>query len=148
MGIVSSSAAHLRRHADVAGAAASTACLAHCLLTPLIIGIFPNIIPYIPGDASFHRLLAAGVVLCGLAAFVPGYLEHRRKPLLALIATGMPLILVVAWSGEGMSRTLELLVSLTGSALLINAHLLNRSFCRQCRTCKEHEGVCNSTGIQ
>ena len=141
-----SSTAHLRRHADLAGATASGICLVHCLLTPVAISLFPNVVPYLPGDAWFHRALAAGIVLLGSAAFVPGYRIHRRKPLLALIATGIALILTVAWTGETMIRTTELALSIPGSLMLVTAHLLNRSFCRQCSSCTDSE-ACHSTGL-
>lgn len=148
MGITSLSAAHLRRHIDIAGATASTVCLVHCLLTPVAISLFPNIIPYLPGDTLFHRVLALGIVLLGAAAFIPGYLIHRRRRLLALIATGMSLILAVAWAGESMNRILELLLSVPGSMMLVTAHLLNRSFCHQCITCTEHPGACHTTNVE
>jgi hypothetical protein len=148
IGIASTSLARFHRHADVAGATASAVCMVHCLLTPVVISLFPDIIPYLPGDALFHRLLAVGIVLLGFAGFVPGYMVHRRKPLLALIGTGMCLILAVAWSGESLNRTLELVLSVGGSMLLVTAHLLNRSFCRQCRLCKEESGKCHATEIE
>jgi len=121
--------------------------MVHCLLTPVVISLFPDIIPYLPGDASFHRLLAVGIVLFGFVGFVPGYMVHRRKPLLALIGIGMCLILVVAWSGEGLNRALELVLSVGGSLLLVAAHLLNRSFCRECRICKDDPDNCHTTQV-
>jgi hypothetical protein len=141
------SISRLHRHADLAGATASTVCLVHCLLTPVAISLFPDVIPYLPGDAWFHRLLAISIVLLGVAGFVPGYRLHRRRPLLALVAAGITLILVVAWSGEGLDRTLELVLSVTGSLLLVAAHLLNRSFCRQCRACSDSADSCHSTHV-
>lgn len=122
--------------------------MVHCLLTPVVIGLFPDIIPYLPGDASFHRWLAIGIVLFGFAGFVPGYRVHRRKPLLALIAAGMCLILFVAWKGEDLHLAVELVLSIGGSMLLVMAHLLNRSFCRQCRTCKEAPNKCHTTEVE
>ena len=122
--------------------------MVHCLLTPVVISLFPDIIPYLPGDSSFHRLLAVGIVLFGFAGFVPGYRVHRRKPLLALIGAGVCLILFVAWNGEGLNRTLELILSVGGSMLLVAAHLLNRSFCRQCRLCKEEPDSCHTTEVE
>jgi hypothetical protein len=148
MGITSSSVAHLRRHADLAGAAASGICFVHCLFTPVAISLFPDIIPYLPGDAWFHRLLAVAIVLFGVAGFVPGYLVHRRRPLLWLVAAGMSLILAVAWAGEALKPTLELLLSVPGSLILVTTHLLNRSFCRSCRTCKDHPASCHTTGVE
>lgn len=122
--------------------------MVHCLLTPVVISLFPDIIPYLPGDASFHRLLAMGIVLIGFAGFIPGYRVHQRKPLLALVGAGMALILVVAWTGEGLNRTLELLFNIGGSLMLVAAHLLNRTFCRQCRLCKQEPGNCHTTEVE
>ncbi|WP_035349570.1 MerC domain-containing protein [Edaphobacter aggregans] len=146
MGTFVSSTAHLRRHADLAGATASGICLVHCLLTPLVISLFPDVIPYLPGDARIHRALAVGIVLLGAVAFVPGYRIHRRKSLLVLIGAGISLILTVAWTAEAMSRTTELALSIPGSLMLVTAHLLNRSFCRQCKTCT-NSVACHSTSL-
>jgi MerC mercury resistance protein len=144
--LLTASQAHLRRHADLAGAAASGLCLIHCLLTPLVLSLFPSIIPYLPGDAWFHRALALSIVLLGAAAFVPGYRLHRRKPLLLLIAAGISLILTVAWTGETMNPVLEVSLSIPGSMMLVAAHLLNRSFCRQCHSCDD-SAACYTTDL-
>jgi len=122
--------------------------MVHCLLTPVVISLFPDIIPYLPGDTSFHRWLAIGIVLFGFVGFVPGYMVHRRKPLLALIGIGMSLVLLVAWKGESLHLAMELVLSIGGSMLLVTAHLLNRSFCRQCRTCKEEPSNCHTTEVE
>lgn len=136
----------VRRHADLVGAMASGVCLLHCLLTPVVLSLSPSFVSYLPGDAWFHRVLAVGIVLLGAAAFVPGYRIHRQRPLLALIAVGMALILSVAWSGASLSRMAELGLSVSGSLMLVTAHLLNRSFCRQCHHCDD-EDACHTTGI-
>ena len=139
--------ARFHRHADLAGATASAVCLVHCLLTPVVISLFPDIIPYLPGDAWFHRLLAVGVVLLGVAGFVPGYKLHGRRSLLGLVAAGIVLILIVAWSGEGLNRRVELALSVGGSMLLVTAHLLNRSFCQSCRACADSSS-CHTTEVK
>lgn len=66
-----SSQAYVRRHADLAGAAASGVCLVHCLLTPVLISLAPDLLPYLPGDVWFHRTLAVGIILLGAVAFFP-----------------------------------------------------------------------------
>jgi hypothetical protein len=144
--LASSTMAHLRRHADVAGTLASGICLIHCLLTPLAIGIFPSLLPWLPGDASFHRTLACGIVLLGTAAFVPGYRIHRRRSLLALIGFGIALILATAWCGEALPRPAELALSIPGSLMLVAAHLLNRSFCISCTACHSDD-ACRTTQL-
>lgn len=147
MGTFTTSTAHLRRHADRAGAVASGICLVHCLLAPALVSLFPSVIPYLPGDLWFHRLLAAIIVLIGVVAFVPGYRIHRRKTLLAVIGIGMLLILSVAWRGNTMSSPVELVLSISGSLMLVAAHLLNRSFCLSCVACEESE-ACQMTRLR
>lgn len=144
--VLNSSHAHLRRHADFAGATASSVCLIHCLLTPVLISLFPGVLPYLPGEAGFHRVLAIGIVMLGGAAFIPGYRVHRRKPLLALIGVGMTLILIVAWCGQSLNHVFEFVLSISGSLMLVGAHLLNRSFCRQCHSCKDTP-LCQTTNL-
>jgi hypothetical protein len=143
---LTSARAELRHHADIAGAAASGICLIHCLLTPLLISLFPGLIPYLPGDAGFHRMLAVGIVLLGALAFIPGYRLHRRRSLLVMIGAGMSLVLMVAWQSGKLGVVSELLLSIPGSLMLIGAHLLNRTFCRQCRQC-EHSAACETTKL-
>ncbi|WP_260706305.1 MerC domain-containing protein [Edaphobacter flagellatus] len=144
MGISTASMAQLRRHTDHAGAMASGICLVHCLMTPVVISLFPGALPYLPGDLRVHRLLAAIILLIGAAAFIPGYRIHRRKALLGLIAIGLLLILCVAWAGNAMSPSVELVLSVSGSLILVAAHLLNRSFCLRCTACEETD-VCQTT---
>ncbi|HEY2039549.1 MAG TPA: MerC domain-containing protein [Edaphobacter sp.] len=144
--LLSSSQTSLRRHADLAGAAASGLCLVHCLLTPFLISLAPDLLPYLPGDAWFHRMLAVGIVLLGAVAFIPGYRIHQRKPLLIPISLGVVLILFVACCGEALSKPVELILNVSGSLLLVIAHLLNRSFCRQCHTCADSL-ECHTTQI-
>lgn len=141
--LASSAMAQLRRHADFAGTLASGICLVHCLLTPIALSFFPNILPWLPGDAWFHRALALTIVLLGAAAFAPGYRIHRRRLPLAVVCAGVSLILVVAWYGESLSHAAELALNIPGSMLLVTAHLLNRSFCLSCAPCRT-TGTCHT----
>lgn len=141
-----SSQTSLRRHADLAGATVSGVCLVHCLFTPFLISLAPDLVPYLPGDVWFHRTLAVGIVLLGTVAFIPGYLIHRRKSLLIPVSVGIALILLVACCDETLSRTVELTLNISGSLLLVTAHLLNRSFCRQCSACSDSV-ECHTTQI-
>ena len=136
--------AKLHRHADTAGAFASGLCVIHCILTPFVISLSPSLLPWLPGDARFHRTLAVLIVLIGITSFVPGYRVHRRRVLLVPIAVGVALVLSVAWQGEQLQGATELTLSITGSLLLIAAHLANRSFCRSCLHCKT-AATCQST---
>jgi hypothetical protein len=127
----------IRRHVDHAGAAMSVLCAVHCLLTPLLAGFYPALLRLLPGDAVFHRTLAVVIVVAGTAAFVPGYRIHRQMIPAVLAVLGIASTLAVAWYGDGLTRALELGVSIPGSMLLVAAHLTNRTFCRRCEACKD-----------
>lgn len=118
----------------------------HCVLTPVLFSLFPQFVNLLPGEATFHRFLVAGILLIGGAAFIPGYRIHRRASLFALIAAGMAMVLTVAWMGERLPELPEFLLSVTGSMLLVTAHLLNRSFCRSCKSCAE-SNHCSATDL-
>jgi hypothetical protein len=59
---------------------------------------------------------------------------------------GVVLILFVACCGEALAKPVELILNVTGSLLLVAAHLLNRSFCRQCHSCSDSM-ECHTTQI-
>lgn len=141
-----SAMAHLRRHADHTGTAASTLCLVHCLLTPMLVSIFPGVLSVLPGDSLVHRILACVVVSAGTIAFIPGYRIHRQPLVLMMVAMGTPLILTVAWCERLLPQRIALLLSISGSLILITAHLLNRSFCITCNSCKDTD-ACQTTEL-
>ena len=122
---------------DRLGIAASSACAVHCVLTPVIVAFFPAITNFLPGGEVIHRILAIVIVSMGAMAFLSGYRIHRRKRVLFLMATGMALVLTTATWGEYISSWMvEAGITLLGSTLLITAHVLNRSFCRNCGLCE------------
>jgi hypothetical protein len=52
------------------------------------------------------------------------------------MTVGLSLIFFGAWFGDALpSHTYEVLVTMAGSALMIEAHRINHTFCRDCHTC-------------
>ncbi len=123
---------------DRLGIAASTLCLAHCLLLPIVAAALPAFGLSWVGEGAVHTALGVAIASIAMLAFVPGYRRHRRGSVPTLAAIGLVLLVLgviaeTAWMHEIMGS-----VSTTsGSVMLIAAHGLNRTFCRRCRTCAE-----------
>lgn len=125
---------NLIRFADYAGMAASTLCLAHCALLPLLMASFP-LLGLGAGHHAWHEALLAGVTLPVLLALAPGYLAHRDPVAPLLGAAGLGTFVVALFLvGPRWGNRAETAVAVMSSALLLWAHLRNHRFCRDCVT--------------
>jgi uncharacterized membrane protein YfcA len=123
-------------NADRLGILASSICAVHCLLTPVVLSLPAVWGHYLPSDEQFHRVIAVVVAGLGALAVVANYRRHRRRLVLFLIAAGLVCIFFGAYCGEELpSHSAEIGVTLLGSALMISAHRLNHTFCRDCPKC-------------
>ncbi|WP_353072743.1 MerC domain-containing protein [Tunturiibacter gelidiferens] len=130
--------------ADSLGVWASALCVVHCVVTPVMVSMSVVMARFIPGEERTHRALAVGVAALGAMALVKGSRTHGRKRILGLMALGLAFIFVGAFFGERLpSHGYEVAVTMTGSALMICAHRMNHTFCRECRRCTHSDaGVC------
>jgi hypothetical protein len=130
--------------ADNLGVWASALCVVHCVVTPVLISMSVVMARFIPGEERTHRALAVGVAALGAMALVKGFRTHGRRRILGLMALGLAFIFAGAFFGERLpSHGYEVAVTTTGSALMICAHRMNHTFCRECRRCSHSDaGVC------
>ena len=121
---------------DAIGVGASTLCMIHCVLTPILLAFAPAMAHFLPGGEFVHRSLAYVITGVGVLAFRAGYAVHRRKSVLLLLLAGIAAITVGAYAVPLLpSHLWEIAITVAGSALLITAHFRNRTMCRSCRTC-------------
>jgi hypothetical protein len=122
---------------DVVGIGISGLCLFHCLLSPLVFVLFPAAEAYVPGDDATHHAFGLIVLVTGTIAFLRAYAVHRQPIVLWLLITGMT-VLVIGTFGHHfiLEETLSGLMVMSGSVVLVAAHLLNRTFCRLCKSCQ------------
>jgi len=126
----------LSLRADRLGIIASAVCFAHCILTPVVLSLSAVWAHYLPSEERFHRALALLIAAVGCFAIVNGYQKHRRFRVLLLMGCGLCLILAGAYFGDRLpSHMAEVAVTMTGSSLMIAAHLMNHTFCRNCQRC-------------
>jgi uncharacterized membrane protein YfcA len=125
-------------HADRLGIIASALCFVHCILTPVALSLSAVWAHYLPSEERFHRILAVMVVAIGCFAIVNGYRTHHRLRVLFLMSGGLLFIFVGAYLGDRLpSHIAEVAATMAGSSLMITAHLINHTFCKNCRRCHE-----------
>jgi hypothetical protein len=122
--------------ADRLGIWASALCVVHCVITPVLVSMSVVLARLIPGEEWTHRTLAVGVAGLGAIALVRGFRTHGRRRILGLMALGLGFIFAGAfWGGRLPSHGYEVAVTMTGSVLMICAHRMNHTFCRDCARC-------------
>jgi MerC mercury resistance protein len=122
--------------ADSLGVWASALCVVHCVVTPVLVSMSVVMARFIPGEERTHRALAVGVAALGALALVKGFRTHGRRRILGLMALGLGFIFAGAFFGGRLpSHGYEVAVTMTGSVLMICAHRMNHTFCRECRRC-------------
>lgn len=123
---------------DRIGIAASSLCVIHCILTPIVLSFTSVAAHFLPSEEKTHRTLAIFIAAIGLMALVRGYSRHKRHQVVALMIVGLALIVLAAlWGDRLPSHWCEVGITFLGSACMISSHLLNRTFSRQCDCCSE-----------
>jgi hypothetical protein len=122
--------------ADRLGIWASALCVVHCIVAPVLLSLSIVFARLLPREEPTHRFMASAVAALGAAALIKGFRTHGRRRILVLMAMGLACIFVGAfWSDLLPSHRLEVLVTLTGSVLMIVAHRMNHTFCQDCNRC-------------
>lgn len=130
--------------ADNLGIWASALCVVHCVVTPVLVSMSVLLARLIPGEERTHRTLAVGIAALGAIALVRGFRTHGRRLVLGLMALGLGFIFAGAFLAAWLpSHKYEVAVTMTGSVLMIWAHRMNHTFCRDCKQCAHSDAeVC------
>ena len=123
---------------DRLGMWASTACVVHCLLTPVLLSMSAVVAHLLPSEERTHRSLAVLVAALGGIALVRGFRRHGKRTVLYQMAAGLACIGFAAFAGEAMPKPwMEIGITMVGSLLMIGAHRRNHTFCRECACAQE-----------
>jgi hypothetical protein len=123
---------------DQIGMWTSGLCIVHCLLTPVLLSLSTVFAHFLPSEERIHRLLAVFIALVGAIALVRCFQRHRRRRVIFLMAGGLACIFLAAFQGDRLhSHVAEIGVTFLGSLLMISAHRLNHTFCKDC-ACTEN----------
>ncbi|MFC6644698.1 MerC domain-containing protein [Granulicella cerasi] len=135
---MTSSRTDITTWADRLGIATSALCVVHCLCVPVLISFSAVAAHFMPSEERSHRTLAVVVSLLGTIALVRGFRTHGRRRVLGLMAAGLAFIATGAFAGDRLSaHWQEVAITFCGSLLMIAAHRINHTFCRDC-VCADH----------
>jgi hypothetical protein len=123
---------------DGIGMCTSTLCVAHCVLTPVVLIALPFVGLTFPESELTDRLLAVLAIAVAVQAFRPGFRIHGDRRLMALVVFGVGCLLFAAFAaGEIWGEAGDTLFTMVGGGSLVLAHWLNRSFCKACLACRD-----------
>ena len=127
---------------DSMGITVSGLCVAHCILTPILLFAVPVAGLAMLENEFVHKALVALVIVVGTTAFIPGLRLHGKYHLLPLVLLGTGSLLFAAFGAEPLWGEIgETSFTMVGGALMIYSHWKNRTFCRACKVCDD-EGEC------
>lgn len=119
-------------------------CLVHCLVLPFVL---VGVSSWASAEA-LETWLHAGVALLAVPAAVlvavPGYREHRRKHVPALLAFGVGLLVASFAAHDLFGEVGHIGFTAAGSLLLVAGHLQNYRLRRRCggHSLPHHESHC------
>lgn len=111
---------------DIAGVFASTLCMVHCILLPLVLALLPVIAKPLMANDYLHVGLAGFVLSFCLMAYLPGYFKHKDKRLLYIGALGLSLVFFATFQAHELGEIGEIGILTVGNILIVFGHLLNR----------------------
>jgi uncharacterized membrane protein YfcA len=120
--------------ADRLGIWASTLCIVHCIVTPVVLSLSVVSAHFLPSEERTHRTLALLIAVLGVLALTRGYRRHRRVRVVLFMGIGLAFIFAGAYWGDRLpSHGMEVIITFVGSCFMIAAHRLNHTFCNDCK---------------
>src|ERR1700756_919021 len=112
---------------------ASTLCIVHCIVTPVVLSLSVVSAHFLPSEERTHRTLALLIAMLGVFALIKGYRRHRRLRVVLFMGVGLASIFAGAYWGDRLpSHVTEVVITFVGSCFMIAAHRLNHTFCNDC----------------
>lgn len=102
---------------------ASTLCLIHCLVFPLLIVLLPSLAAFLAVPEAFHVWAIAFAVPTSIAALLTGYRRHRRARPTRFVVPG--LLLLGAGAFAAPNEDWETVLTVIGAVLLAIGHAFN-----------------------
>jgi hypothetical protein len=110
----------------------SLLCLAHCLLTPVLLVVLPSISASLLLSENLHLNLVYVVIPSSLFALGMGCKRHRRRSFMVFGLCGLSfLILGVCIELIGLKHLWEQIFTILGALIIALAHLRNFQMCHK-----------------
>ncbi|HZH43400.1 MAG TPA: MerC domain-containing protein [Lysobacter sp.] len=113
------------RKADRLGFAASVLCALHCAMLPVGLALLPSLGLGLGGWVDFDQAFVVFATLLAATTLTLGWRRHRRFHAWALLAPGLALVWVGAFSPLHNHTLTHVAIMTTGGLLLAAAHLVN-----------------------
>lgn len=111
---------------DLAGVFASSLCMVHCLVMPIILALLPVLARPLMEHDCLHIGLAGFVLFFCVCAYLPGYMKHKDRRLLYVGAAGLALVFFATFQARYWGEIAEVVILTMGNLLIVFGHLLNR----------------------
>jgi len=109
----------------------SGTCMAHCLILPVLITLFPIVQGSLLEEEHFHALFLVFVLPTSLIALFIGCRKHKDLLTAVLGTIGLTILTLAAfWGHDWLGLTWERIVTTTGGGILALGHLSNYKHCR------------------
>ncbi len=116
---------------DNLGIIASAICLVHCLAFPFLIALLPVLGLQFLDTHESHLVIAGFIWTFALFAIVPGYLKHRKLPILLGTIAGLGLVTFGVIAGHAaLGENGEMICLTVGNLTLVATHWKNRGLCK------------------
>ncbi len=132
---------NMQKIIDNLGITISAVCAIHCVFLPVLFIIAPY---SFLASHEFHEVLIYFILPSALVAFVLGCRKHGDKLVALMGATGIILLIValsihnIFHAEQHSEEVLGIIVTISGSVLLVFSHLRNRRLCmKEDYTCHE-----------
>ena len=110
----------------------SAICALHCLLLPLMVGLFPALSATVFGQEAFHVWLLWLVIPLSVISLFLGCRVHKDLVVAGLGLVGVGTLITAAMFGhDGLGETGERIATLIGAGFIAASHLRNYSLCRR-----------------
>ena len=121
----------LQKTFDRVAISASTVCMLHCLVTPVLLVVVPVVSSSFLSDELFHRVLVAFVMPISFIALFLGCQRHRDRTVLMLGSLGLFFLVLVALVGHELFGEMgEKIGTMISGAILVSGHIRNYRLCR------------------
>lgn len=118
--------------ADAVAVGLSVACLAHCLLLPLLLTLAPALSVGALEDEQFHRWMLVAILPTSAVALFLGCWKHRSLTLVITGTVGLTLLVLAAFFGHDLlGEAGEKILTSIGALIVGFSHIMNYRLCKR-----------------
>ena len=119
---------------DRLGITATSLCVLHCILLPILLPALPLLGLSFLADHSWEHVFLIFTAMLGSVALFSGFKRYHRKMYpfyLLFVGVG------IYWIKHDFSEEYEAYFIIIGASLIVAAHYINLKLCNSCRDCVE-----------